>query len=92
MFPAQIQTAVRQIERWLVASRQDRHPAIAMLHADYAMGDVDLVRQLWTDQEVVAATGKDMRQLNQQAAEAQDAAKRRIVAIAPQLDPTEEDA
>lgn len=91
MFQPQIALAVRQIERWLIASRQDQHPAIALLHADYAMGDVDLVRQLWTDQEVVAATGKDMRLLNQHAAAAQDAAKKRILVLAPQLDPTWEE-
>lgn len=78
-FPDPIKLGIRQTTRWLVASRQDQHPGIAMLHANYAVGNIDLLRQLWTDKEI-AAEGVDINQLAHEAQTLQDRAQRQLMA------------
>lgn len=78
-FPDPIKLAIRQTTRWLVASRQDAHPGIAMLHANYAVGNIDLLRQLWTDKEI-AVEGIDINVLAQEAQALQDRAQRQLMA------------
>ncbi len=47
-----MQKAIRQTKRWLFAAKQDANPYVAMLHANYAVGNIDLMRQLWSDYEL----------------------------------------
>lgn len=53
--PEGIRKQVRQVERWLKAAEQDRDPAVRFLHATYAVGNLDILRQVATDQEIAAA-------------------------------------
>lgn len=73
-----MKTALRQTTRWLFAAKQDANPFVAMLHANYAVGNIDLIRQLWSDAEVVAATGHDITALAKDAAQMQDVVKRQL--------------
>lgn len=82
-----ITQAIRQIERWLIATKQDRHPAIKMLHANYAVGDLDMLRQMYTDQEIMAVTGKDSLALLRIATHAQDQAQQELARLCPSLVP-----
>lgn len=70
-----IRRAVRQVERWLFAARQDRHPGVALLHANYAVGDLDLLRQLYEDADVRRVTGRDPPVLLAEASRLQDEAQ-----------------
>jgi len=86
-FVEQIVTGIRQTKRWLIASAQDQHPAIAMLHANYAVGNIDLLKQMWTEKEITAATGEHIDQLMKEATAAQDRAQRRLQEACPELVP-----
>lgn len=82
-----ISQAIRQIERWLIATKQDRHPAIKMLHANYAVGDLDMLRQMYSDQDIMTATGKDSLALLRAATQAQDHAQLELARLCPALVP-----
>lgn len=87
MYSDLIHMAVRQIERWMIAARQDRHPAIKLLHSNYAVADVDMLRQAFTDEQIKQSTGKDARQLYRTAISLQDEAQRELTFLCPQAVP-----
>lgn len=74
-----IEQAIRQIERWIYASKQDTHPGIAMLHANYAVGDIDMLRQMFSDDEIKKFTGKDALNLLREATKLQDQAQAKLM-------------
>lgn len=81
MFP--ILQGMRQIERWLVAAKQDRHPGIKLLHANYAVGNLDMIRQMYSDEEISYTTGKDPSKLMSIATQLQDEAQKELEKICP---------
>lgn len=70
--------AVRQIERWMFAVTQDRNPGVALLHANYAVGDLDMLRQMTSNGAVMRVTGKSMLEMLKRATKLQDMAQRRL--------------
>ncbi len=84
MFTFPIQQGIRQIERWLIAAKQDTHPGIKLLHANYAVGNLDMMRQMYSDKVIIEITGKDPLQLMKIATNLQDEAQSKLVKICPQ--------
>jgi len=80
-----IKQAIRQIERWIFASKQDRHPGIALLHSNYAVGDLDMLRQMYDDKMVLEVTGKNPLKLLREATSLQDKAQREVMLYCPRL-------
>lgn len=78
--PDSIKIALRQIERWMYAAAVDTNAAIALLHANYAVGDLDLLRQMVSDDIVIRETGKNPQVLLAQAIKLQDSAQKRFYA------------
>jgi ketosteroid isomerase-like protein len=87
MYIVPIRQAVRQIERWMYAATQDRHPGIAMLHANYAVGDIDMLRQMYPDDLVWEVSGRHPIELLRQATAAQDRATRDLARLCPGVAP-----
>jgi len=89
MYVVPIRQAIRQIKRWLFASeyelRTGGHPGIALLHANYAVGDLDLLGQMYTDQQIREATGDIRLGLLRQAQVLQDKAQRKVTQLCPRL-------
>jgi len=79
--PAAVRLQVRQIGRWLRAARQDLDPGIRFLHASYGIATLDMLRQLVSDSEIVAATGQDPGRLFGELTRLQDAAQRALEAL-----------
>jgi len=63
---------LRQARRYHLASLQDENPAIAFLHNAYAVGIMDMLRDLAADAEIARATGADARRLRQEILRVQD--------------------
>lgn len=82
MFP--ILQGMRQIERWLVAARQDKHPGIKLLHSNYAVGNLDMLRQIYSDDDIQQHTGKDPQKLMTIATQLQDEAQMELYRICPE--------
>lgn len=87
MYSYPIQQGIRQIERWLIAANQDKHPGIKLLHANYAVGDLDMIRQMYSDKEIIEVTGKDPQKLMSIATKYQDDAQMELIVICPQIAP-----
>lgn len=84
MFPDPLQQGIRQIERWLIAAKQDKHPGIKLLHANYAVGNLDMIRQMYSDEEIKQSTGTDSQKLMITATQLQDEAQVELFKICPQ--------
>lgn len=69
---------IRQITRWLIASKQDSNPAVAMLHANYAVADIDMLRQQFSDDVVKKYSGLDVLKLHNEATALQDKAQKEL--------------
>lgn len=71
-----ILVAMRQILRWEFAALQDAHPFVKLLHANYAVGDLDLLRQMVGDVAIQQATGHEAPALARRLTDLQDDAQR----------------
>ena len=83
-----VKQGIRQIERWLIAATQDIHPGIKLLHANYAVGNIDMIRQQFPDTTIKAITGKDPVELHTKASGLQDAAQRELALLCPSAMPS----
>lgn len=70
-----IQMAIRQIKRWIYAAEHDKDPRIRLLHSNYAVGNIDQLRQMVTDEQIRAATGEVALELWVKATRIQDKAQ-----------------
>ncbi len=78
-----IKQGIRQIERWIVAAKQDLHPGIKLLHANYAVGNLDMLRQMYNSKVIKSTTGRDVDKLMRIAISLQDEAQRQLMVICP---------
>ncbi len=74
-----IRQAVRQIQRWIYAAEHDTDVRIRLLHVNYAVGNIDMLRQMTTNDMVAKATGVNVLELWSRATRAQDAATKAIL-------------
>lgn len=82
-----IHALVRQVYRWHVASTQDEHPIIKMLHSNYAVGYIGALRSIATENQVFAATGLSLGELEAEVIAEQDAALIAFVSKCPGMIP-----
>ena len=87
MYALSIEIGIRQIKRWIIAAKQDAHPGIKMLHANYAVGNIDMLRQQFTDEEILRTTGEYIRELHGAAVALQDEAFEEATFMCPHLRP-----
>lgn len=76
--PEGIRTQVRQVLRWIAAAKQDRDPGVKFLHATYAVGNLDILRQVASDQDILSASGQHPLTLLQDATALQDSARQAL--------------
>ena len=76
-----LKTQVRQVLRWIAAAKQDQDPGVQFLHASYAVGNVDILRQVASDQDILQATGQHPLALLQQASALQDSARQALQGV-----------
>jgi hypothetical protein len=74
-----IRQAVRQIQRWIYAAEHDADVRIRLLHANYAVGNIDQLRQMVDDEQIRKATSVNILALWARATKAQDAATKAIL-------------
>ncbi len=77
--PESIRMAVRQIDRWVYAAEHDADPRIRLLHANYAVGNIDMLRQMTTNDQVKKSAGVNVLELWARATRAQDRATQHFV-------------
>jgi len=83
MYVEKIVIGVRQIERWSIASRQDLDPGVKMMHANYAVGNLDMLRQMFADDEIFRVTGKHPIEMHKAITALQDEAAAEAIGACP---------
>ena len=82
-----IKTLVRQAARWALAASQDNNSMIAVLHSNYSTGYFWALKDIATDQEIVAATGIDVIKFRDEIVKIQDGATKKMAALCPKYAP-----
>lgn len=82
---ADLPTMLRQVTRWILAAKQDQDPAVMLLHTNYAVGNLDLIRQLFTDEQVERETGYKPLTLHREAITLQDYAQKKLLELCPDV-------
>jgi hypothetical protein len=59
-----IQKLIRQTARWATAADQDTNPYIKNLHANYAMGYLMALKEIYTESEINLYGNIDIRKLD----------------------------
>lgn len=78
-----IKQGIRQVKRWLYASKQDKNPGIALLHANYAVGNIDMFLQMYHPNTILKYTKDDIYELYREATKLQDEAQKRVLEVCP---------
>ena len=73
-----IKNLIRQTARWSVASSQDESPLVSLLHSNYGVAYVSIVRDIATDKEIKDLTGLDIIEFQRKVSEIQDKATRKV--------------
>ena len=82
-----IEKLTRQAYRWYIASKQDEHPLVKILHANYAVGYVDALRTIAPDETVDKITKLHISKLADAASAEQDKALVMLASGCPELIP-----
>lgn len=95
-----ISVILRQMFRWLGASLHDRpdeeivngqtvkyNALIKVLHANYAVSLLDILNQLYTDQEVTDVAGISLQEISKNVYKGQDEATKTLLEICPTFGP-----
>lgn len=73
-----IQTSIRQIKRWILGAQQDKDSWVKSLHATYAVGNIDLLREITSDIDIFQVTGINILDLRNLAIQLQDEAMKKL--------------
>lgn len=55
-FQKQIKSILEQASRWHVLSKQDSNPVLSIVHADYALAYVNILRQMLSEEDLARLT------------------------------------
>ena len=73
-----IKMQLRQVQRWLLAAKQDKDARIMFLHASYGVGNLDILRQIVPDWELQRIGGVNPLALHSELAALQDRAAKQV--------------
>jgi hypothetical protein len=81
-----IQRILRGSARWSIASKQDKSPLIAVLHGNYGAAYLWALKEVFNDNEIYLAMGKDFDIIDFQkrVTDIQDFSTKRMVKLCPE--------
>ena len=72
-----VQKLIRQSARYAAAAQQDKSPAIAILHANYATAYLYAAKDISSDAQIHNATGIDVKKFTEHVTNVQDMVTKR---------------
>ena len=78
-----IKTLIRGCSRWAIASKQDKSPLIALLHANYASGYLWAIKDVFTNEDIHKWTGINIIDYQNKITSIQDDATQKVSEICP---------
>ena len=79
-----ISRIMRGSARWSLASKQDKSPLVAILHANYGCAYLWALKDIFNDYEIKYATGIDVIDFQNKITNIQDLATKNIVKLCPE--------
>lgn len=79
-----LRNLLRQTSRWAVAAEQDTNPYITNLHATYALGYLNSIKTVYTEQEIMDITNISIKEFEKSITEIMDKAIQKISEICPE--------
>jgi hypothetical protein len=79
-----ISRIMRGSARWSLASKQDKSPLVAVLHANYGCAYLWALKDVFSDYEIKSATGVDVIDFQNKITNIQDLATKNIVKLCPE--------
>jgi hypothetical protein len=70
---------IRQIQRWILASKQDSDPKVKALHSSYAVGNLSMLREMVDDSDIIRVTGLNPLDLLEESTKLQDEANKHLI-------------
>jgi hypothetical protein len=83
-----IKQLVRQQNRWLIASKQDKNLLIALLHGNYASGYLWALKDVFTDKQIMNAmnfSDEDFLKLKDKIISNQELVTKKISRLCPEF-------
>ena len=78
-----ISKIMRGSARWSLASKQDKSPLVAVLHANYGCAYLWALKDVFNDYEIKSATGIDVIDFQNKITDIQDVATKKMVKLCP---------
>lgn len=78
-----ISRIMRGSARWALASKQDKSPLVAVLHANYGCAYLWALKDVFNDYEIKSATGIDVIEFQNKITDIQDTATKRMTKLCP---------
>lgn len=78
-----ISRILRGSARWALASKQDKSPLVAVLHANYGCAYLWALKDVFNDYEIKSATGIDVIEFQNKITDIQDNATKRMTKLCP---------
>jgi hypothetical protein len=78
-----ISRIMRGSARWALASKQDKSPLVAVLHANYGCAYLWALKDVFNDYEIKSATGIDVIEFQNKITDIQDNATKRMTKLCP---------
>ena len=82
-----INSLLRQAARWSVASNSDINPIISNMHGNYGAAYLFALRSVATDNDILRATGIDIRSVENEIIKIQDKAMTGLARACPRVIP-----
>jgi hypothetical protein len=79
-----ISRIMRGSARWSLASKQDKSPLVAILHANYGCAYLWALKDVFNDYEIKSATGIDVIKFQNKITNIQDSVTKNVVKLCPE--------
>lgn len=74
-----IKTLVKQSSRYILTSEQDKNPYISLLHADYATGYYNALRDIYDENQISSVINDNINELGERVKNTQDKAIKKFI-------------
>lgn len=81
---------LQESARWQAMCKQDKNPAFAFMHANYAVAYANVVRLLMTDDDIRASVGMNMQEFLMQLDQTQQACLQELTHRCSEIQPDNE--
>lgn len=82
---SRISSLIRQTSRWSLASQQDNNVFIANLHANYGMGYLQALKDIYTEKEIENTSNIKLLKFTKDIVDIQDTAARNLISVCPEI-------